>query len=206
MSRSIAELLQDQGYFAAAGSLSDYEVLSAPPRRVEKIITLCILYGLPFASFVENSEIQPEELGRESIPDLSPGKTEAVPPMRGDALDSLERRLEELPLFLDSCRSASPSLRDCYWMADASEMRDPYLKNAVVILVNRRRRALPSKMSPLWQQPFHVLTMRDGTYRCAHCRQMNGVLVVHRQPEQFLLSRGDADVIGQVSMIVRKLR
>ena len=48
MSRSIANLLADDSYFAATSTLSDYETLAAPPRHIQKVITLCVLYSIDF--------------------------------------------------------------------------------------------------------------------------------------------------------------
>ena len=46
MSRRVAAALGDEQYFAAPGSLSDYEALDSSPRHIHKVITLCAVYGV----------------------------------------------------------------------------------------------------------------------------------------------------------------
>jgi hypothetical protein len=68
MSRKIADLLDDEHYFAAPGSLSDYETQTAPPRHIHKVITLCVIYAVSFPDLLAVAGVKLEELGRESIP------------------------------------------------------------------------------------------------------------------------------------------
>jgi hypothetical protein len=204
MSRTIADIFQNQHYFAAAGSLSDYEALITPPRSIEKIITLSILYGLPFAFFVRHSGVPFEELGREPIPNLIPGKWDQDISAESYTTTASENRLDLLPLILgrDTAKPFVPS--DCFWVADISDVHDPYLSTALVVIMNRRRKALPSIASRSWQ-PYYVLARRDGTYQCAQCYEANGKVILRHRSEEIALNRKEVDVIGQVRMIVRKL-
>ena len=69
MSRKIADLFDDERYFAAPGSLSDYETLISPPRHIHKVITLCLIYGVPFGDLlISVAGVTLEELGRDPIP------------------------------------------------------------------------------------------------------------------------------------------
>src|SRR5258708_39819825 len=72
-SRRIVQLLGDEMYFAAIGTLSAYETLSRPPRHVQKIVSLCILYCIGFWDFLRAPGLDTESLGGDPIPDrLSP--------------------------------------------------------------------------------------------------------------------------------------
>jgi len=75
MSREIAATLNDTRYFAAVGSLSDYETTDRPPRHLHKAITLCILYAIDFWTFLRAAGIVTGPLGTEPIPDDLMGRT-----------------------------------------------------------------------------------------------------------------------------------
>jgi hypothetical protein len=47
------DMLQDTRYFIASGSLSDYETSDAPPRHIQKLLSLCAVYSLEFRTFLE---------------------------------------------------------------------------------------------------------------------------------------------------------
>jgi hypothetical protein len=62
----------------------------------------------------------------------------------------------------------------------------------------------------LWQQPIYVLLKRDGTYICGCCSEENGALIIHPHlpshlPTEHLRNHQDAEVIGQVVTVVRRL-
>jgi hypothetical protein len=67
MSRRIASELGHDQYFAASGSLSDYEALDSPPRHIHKAITLCAVYGLQFSTFLKSVGLNLEETGNDPI-------------------------------------------------------------------------------------------------------------------------------------------
>ena len=69
MSRWVASTLSDEHYFAAPSTLSDYETLSVPPRHIQKIITLCVLYCIDFCEFLRASGLPLDREGRDPIPD-----------------------------------------------------------------------------------------------------------------------------------------
>ena len=68
-SRHIAVELGDKHYFAAAGSLSDYEAADTPPRHIHKAITLCVVYGIQFSPFLASVGLDLDEAGKDPIPD-----------------------------------------------------------------------------------------------------------------------------------------
>src|SRR6185437_4634963 len=73
ISRWIADRLSNDRYFAAASTLSDFEATSSPPRQIEKIITLCLIYSIGFREILRAYGLPSEKEGKEPIPeDLMP--------------------------------------------------------------------------------------------------------------------------------------
>ena len=131
-------------------------------------------------------------------------------------LGELFRRAEEVPVFLkgtiaDLSGLRSPSLGSFFWLGGMIAPLHPYLANAILVSVDgRRKRPLDSRSRPLWEQPFYVVLKRDGTYLCGPCSVENGALVMHPDAEHLSLreefrNRRDAEVVGQVCAVVRKL-
>jgi hypothetical protein len=224
ISRKIADLLGDDRYFISPSSLCDYELLNAAPRHFQKAITLCSLYGLRFQTFLTSVGIEPDEAGREPIPDHFVSRVQRIEAPEeldtkvaaGGFLEQFLERSDEIPFFLrDSIGSLSGledvSLSDFFWVGGRYDVLHPYLTNGLLALVNRRKkRPLYFASKPLWQQPLYVLLKRDGTYLCACCGLENGFLVVHpysqqfHRPEQFR-PHHDVEVVGQVVMIARRV-
>lgn len=223
VSHRIVALLGDKRYFVSPSSLSDYEVLDAPPRHFHKAVTLCSLYGLQFHFFLKTIGINPEELGKEPMPDRFVGRTSFPGAARGDVephhggfLGELLREVGEIPFFLrDSLEAISGltdvSLDDCFWIGGEQNPLHPYLINALLVIVNRRKRKpVHFRSKPLWEQPLFLILKRDGTYLCACCGVENGSLVVHPYSQQLyratqLRHHEEAEVVGQVVTIARKL-
>lgn len=220
MSRHIVEILGDERYFVSPSSLSDYEVLDTPPRHFHKSVTLCSLYGLPFYGFLKVIGIELESLGQESMPDRLVDRAflqRSVDKVaQGGFLEELLKECGEIPLFLrDSLQGISGlpdvSLDDFFWTGGEQNAIHPYLTDALVVVVNRRKRKpLHFSSKPLWQQPLYVILMRGSTYLCACCGIENGTLVVHPYSRQFyrpiqLRHHEDAEVMGQIVAIARKL-
>ncbi len=225
MSRQIASELGHEQYFAASGSLSDYEALDGPPRHIHKAIALCAIYGLRFSTFLGSVGLRFEQAGKDPIPDNlvsrkppSAGRrpSDELRRPRNGFLDRLLTLSGPIPFFLHQSVSAlsglrSPSLHDVFWVGGGQEPVHPLLVDGVVVIVNRHRKKpvhFPSK--PLWQQPLYVLLRRDGTYICACCSLENDILVIHgyspgcQRPEQ-LRNHHDAEVIGEIVAIARRL-
>jgi hypothetical protein len=220
-SRDIARALRDPQYFCAAGSLSDYEALKSLPRRLPKIVSLCVLYSMSVWEFVERCGLRRNDGGRETIPEHlleRPIPKRAQPPSlaQGSFLAHLVREFEEIPLFLRGtviAMSEVPdlSLRDIFWMGGAMASAHPYLANVTFAILNRRkkRRSL-APGAPLWAQPIYLLLKRDGTYLCTGCTLQNGTIVIRpfsdgfSRPIQFR-NRVDMEIVGQVVTLVRKV-
>jgi len=224
MSRRVAEELRDEQYFIAPGSLSDYEASQTPPRHVHKAITLCAVYGLCFSRFLKSIGLGMEEAGQQPIPDHlvprdSPTGRSAIEnggtPTHG-ILPPLLNQTEPIPFFL---RSSIPtlsglgmsSLNDFFWVGGERSPLHPVLVNGLLAIINRhRKKALHFRSRPLWQQPIYVLLKRDGTYICGCCSEENGTLIIHPHlpshlPTEHLRNHQDAEVIGQVVTVVRRL-
>ena len=223
ISREIANLLDDLRYFAAAGSLSDYESDNIPPRHIHKIITFCVVYSLDLQTVLQTLGLSPQNAGQEPIPQVLTG--ELVSPTyeagsvpaeseRTGFLGNLLDEFGEVPFFLrNSLQTISglrrPSLKDCFWIGGARGSH-PYLAGGTLALVNRQKKKPDDCGSmPMWQQPLYIVLKRDGTYSCGCCSLENNSLVVHTYPDgvhrrEHFRNR-DAEVIGKIVAIVRKL-
>lgn len=229
VSRQIAGRLSDELYFAAPSTLSDYETLSAPPRHIQKIITLCGMYGIAFREFLRCSGLALEQAGRDGIPDelvprevpdrgenFRPDSGATDPLEENGFLDSLLRQWEEIPLFLRDALSGltglkSVTLSDVFWVGGNRNPLHPTLVNAALVLVNRRiKKARQHPERPACQQPLYLILKRSGGYLCGPCSLNDGNLVVPAYPAgsaraQVLRDGVDAEVIGQIIAILRRL-
>jgi hypothetical protein len=226
MSLQVAAEFGDEQYFAAPGSLSDYEACDVPPRHVHKAITLCAIYGLHFATLLKSIGLHREDAGRDPIPDrLLPGKiatgsrgtvNETDGPVGNGFLGHLLRRSGHVPFFLRESLSDlsglhNLSLHDFFWVGGESNPLHPLLVNGLLAIVNRhRKKPIYFRSKPLWQQPVYVLLRRNGTYTCGCCSLENRTLVIHPfspnyQPQEQLRNHDDAEVIGQVVTVARRL-
>lgn len=223
LSRRIAGILDNERYFISPSSLSDYEARDTPPHQIERAITLCVLYAVPFHTLLNAVGVSAAKAGQEPIPDhlLSNAPPEiggADPSGRADQgfLAELLRRCEEVPTFLRGAIAelsglTSLSLRSLFWIGGVESPLHPYLANALLASVDRRRqKPIDSRSRPPWQQTIYVILKRDGTYLCGPCGIENGTLVMHPDAvhmelrEQFRNDR-DAEVVGQVAGIARRL-
>jgi hypothetical protein len=229
LSRWIAGMLSDKRYFSAASTLSDFETLLEPPRHIQRIISLCVLYCIDFWQFLRVSGLTLDQAGREPIPDQLVGRE--VPgrgndlPMAGKQEDlqgqdgflgSLLNRWEEIPLFLSGSLSELTgiknfSLSDIFWVGGEKTPLHPWLTNATFVAVNRRiKRPAQSRAQTLCKQPLYVILKRDGSYLCGPCSFDQGQLIVHAYPGGPLPPRRfrngtDVEVIGKVTTILRQL-
>jgi hypothetical protein len=224
MSRRIAEQLGDPQYFAAPGSLSDYEALETAPRHIHKVITLCAIYGLHLSTFLKRVGLHPQDAGELPIPDhlalrqlpSAPGGAELPQEWDGGFLEQLLKRSEHVPTFLrgsllDLSGLRTVTLNDVFWVGGDPNPLHPLFASGLMVIVNRRKKkALHSRLSPLWQQPLYVLLKRDGTYVCACCSLEDNTLVIHpyspnHQRPEHLRNHHDAEVVGQIVTIARAL-
>lgn len=225
LSRRVAEVLDDDRYFISQSSLCDYEVSDASPRHIHKAISLCILYGLRFWDFLKSSGLAPDQSGTEPIPDyLIPrsqppsrdGSLENSDPYCGGFLGHMLSQCGEIPLFLRQSMEAisnlpHASLDALFWTGGDQKPLHPNLADALVVLVDRRKkRPVHFRSKPLWQQPIYLLQKRDGTYLCGCCSIENGSLLLHPYSSHLyrhvkLRYHDEAEVIGQIVTIARRL-
>jgi hypothetical protein len=227
MSRWTARTLSDQLYFAAPSTLSDYETLSAPPRHIQKIISLCVLYCIDFEEFLRAGGLPLDQGGHDPIPDelvprQAPNQSSGLHIPNGPEslqeyggfLDSLRKQWEEVPLFLrNSFNELSGlknfSLSDVFWVGGEKAPIHPLLINATFVVVNRRVKN-PAQSKSACEPPLCLILKRDGSYLCGCCALHKGNLVVRSYPSRSLgpqqFRKGiDAEVIGQVTTILRRL-
>lgn len=226
MSRNIARLLGDERYLVSPSSLCDYELFNAPPRHLQKAITICSLCGLQFHVFLKAIGIALAEAGPESVPDHLARRVlgaESVEksdendmPDRNGFLEQMLKRCEEIPFFLRESIGPLSGLEDAalddfFWIGGEYDVLHPCLANGLFALVNRRdKRPIHFTSKPAWQQPVYVIQLRNGTYLCACCGIENGTLVIHPYSPQFRRSEHlryhqDAEVLGRIVTVARKL-
>lgn len=229
-SRRIASLLADEHFFAAASTLSDYETLSAPPRQIQKAITLCALYFIDFWRFLRTAGLPLDQGGREPIPDefvQRPGSDRGHDSAARGTGESLQRsetflasllaQWEEVPLFLryslsDLTTLKNFSLSDVFWVGGVEMPMHPWLVNAAFVVVNRRIKKPARLAGRMTHEPrLYMILERDGGYLCSCCAVDGENLVVYNcsggSPGIRRLRNGvDAEIIGQVTAIVRRLR
>jgi hypothetical protein len=230
LSRRIGEVLADEMYFTAVGTLSEYETLTHPPRHVQKIISICTLFNIGFWDFLRVSSLPIDSLGGEPIPDefvCPPGSRSnqgswenetAGDTGKGKAgfLSGLIDQWEEIPLFVKDAMAGLSgirdlSMRDVFWVGGERNAIHPYLENAAFVVVNRRlKKPVKTTARTVWEQPLYVLLKRDGGFLCGACTLERGVLSIHPYPDRSVAFRQlrsgiDAEVIGRGMTIVRRL-
>jgi hypothetical protein len=230
-SRWVAKMLGDNAYFISPGTLCDYDHLSDPPRNIQKIVSLCILYCIGFWDFLRAAGLTLDFLGSDPMSDELRGRTDVPPPQppddesvtatrpSKDTTDFLSVRMgqwKEIPLFI---RGALPeisglqnlSLSDIFWVGAERDPIHPHLVNAELVTVNRRlKKPMSSLPSIPREQPVYMILKRDGGFLCGCCTLQQGTLSVHRHPQHrptpVETERNiDAEIIGQVTAILRRL-
>jgi transcriptional regulator with XRE-family HTH domain len=217
----ISRFLGDARYFCAPGSLSDYETRKTPPRHLHKLISICAVYFVSVAECFETAGVAMERLGKEPMPSrylrpLLSREISSRPVRQSSFLTRIRKRFGELPEFLlpftaDFFGIPELSIRDVFWAGGVKSFLHPYLKRAVVLILDRRKKIPRSSLAcPKWAQPLYVFLLRDGTYLCGTCVRANGVLAIHPATAGFpgilrLRDRTDAEVVGQIIGIVRRL-
>ena len=226
LSRKIAEELGDEQYFTAGGTLSDYEASDLPPRRIQKIITLCILYSIDFWRFLTTAGLEVHKLGDEAIPaDLIPSARSlklSISAQRGHEdnadgifLRNLLDQFEEIPFFLNASLPTifglpRLSLRDVFW-AGGEHGFHALLEGTQFLIVNRRtKKPAPLKWEPLVNQPLYLLTARDGSYFCGRFTIEGKSILLHRLSTEIPRTRpmptgSDTEIVGQIVNVIRRI-
>jgi hypothetical protein len=231
MSRQVATILGDRAYFLSPGTLSDYDRLPVLPRQIQKLLSLSILYGVGFGDFlragglaIESTGQDPmsddlcRRAGRDSIPPASRNHQDARSSSHAarDYLATFVDEWEEIPLFLrhslgEITGLPHPSLLDFFSVRPEQGVADPRLANARLVTVNRRlKRPINAPPAAPSEPPMYMLVKRDGDYLCGGYRRDGGTLTVYRPPPRPVApveteTRVDAEVVGQVTAILRRL-
>jgi hypothetical protein len=222
-SRRVATLLDDGRYFVSPGALADYEGSVPPPRHLHKFISFSLIYSVPIRDLMSSVGLRLNEAGKERIPsDLiaHPSTAELVEkPALSDssegALGELIATLHEVPFFIRTAVGhfsglTNPGLKDFFWIGETRKALHPFLAGGLMAVVNRQKKR-PNHCSskPLWQQALFVILKRDGTYLCACSERQNDDLIVHSYDGSVhrlnTFRGGDAEVIGQIVAVVRRL-
>jgi hypothetical protein len=220
-SAMIARLLENEDFFCAAGSLSDYETTTQTPRHIHKMFSLCTLYSISAWEFMRAAGVLPSEAGRDPMPDELLGRAmlrggETVTHRNRLASGQRRNSIAEFPYFFG--RAAAElfqiphlSIRDIFWIGGPRESFNPYLADAVALIVDRRKKRITSHPSaPLWAQPSYILLGHDGQYLCTSCSSDGKMLVMRPFSNGFqrplrLRSPGEIEIIGTVVGILRRL-
>jgi hypothetical protein len=220
----IARALENDEFFCAAGSLSDYETTTEGPRHIHKMFSLCALYSISAWEFMKAARVFPSDAGVDPMPEELLGRAQvqgaALTESPADGGRSPSARSghspAEFPYFLG--RAAAEyfemphlSIRDIFSVGRARESFHPYLADAVAIIVDRRRKRITARPSyPLWAQPSYILLGHDGQYVCTSCNSDGEMLVMRPFSNGFerplrLKSPSEVEVIGTVVGILRGL-
>jgi hypothetical protein len=227
ITKKIADLLHDRQYFLSASLLSDLEASGNPPRHMQKLIALCVVYALDLNAVfgalgtpVESGGLEPirglsSDQPNVAVKDITQDASENMD--HGGLLSDLFEDWGEIPPFIGHAlgpllQLTRFSLRDLFWISSQHRANHVYLVNASVIAVNRhKKRPRYSHGLPAWLQPLYLVLKRDGSYVCSCCKVDGQILTMlypytHNvvQPERLRLG-ADAEVVGEVVMIARKL-
>lgn len=220
--RHIANALRDSRYFCSAGSLSDFETRKSPPRHVQKLISICAANFASAADFLEAADVQLNGPPQLPIPlhfleRQEPGKRIEPGQVSFECVREIKRRFRQLPYFLHKAMPsyfgiADLSVRNIFWAGGVHQFAHPYLRGAQFLVVDRRKKVPRTSLSrPKWAQPLYMLLLRDGSYLCGSCTRVNGRLIVREcragVPKQLhLRDQADAEIVGQIVGIVRRLK
>lgn len=221
LSREVAEGLGDERYFTSQASLSDYEATDRPPRHIHKLFTMCMLYSCSMLELLNaygfDLTAGTDSIPRAWIPGLHnlldpPPKAQ---PSRGFLSDALGQ-FGELPFFLYRSVAAlsglpDVSLNDVFWIGGDKKRLHPVLAGGLFALIHRRKTIPPAFLrKALWERPVYLVLTRDGSYFLANCTLEGNTIVVHPHtdsfvPQERLQQRADAEVVGQLVALVRRL-
>jgi len=203
LSRLVAKMLGNFRYFASPGTLSDYEVRDTLPRRIHKLFTLAIVYGVKFQDLLRAFGVAVKEFDR-----VKPSKVAEAGPPEG-FLESIRHELGDIPIFMAKALPtlsglARISLRDVFLLERDAGALHPWLRGTRFVLVNRRsKKPRRNPQAHAWSQPVYLLQERQGSYVAASCAVEDGKLMLYTYPQHSIGKRPmrrhlDADVVGQI--------
>lgn len=224
LSGDVSRHLKDKRYSIAQSTLSDYEAGTSSPRHLEKVITLCLLYGIALRDYIATMGIAPGHLGQRPMSErfLLPSRTAPKRLGNGPTGQSSPTGLRpvgdsgQIPWFLAGSLEilsgiARPSVRDLFYLADPQPFLPAGTEGAFLALVDRRKKR-PVRNPGLrsWEQPAWVLLLRNGEYRCACCSVDRKTLVLYPEsdksrPTERLRLGSDVEVIGQLAAVARRV-
>jgi hypothetical protein len=218
--RIIARKLGDRRYYCAAASLSDYETQKLPPRHIHKLISICAVYFASVTEFLVAAGINLERGGSLAIPtELVGGLKDSNNSASSSSrfFGEVERHYGRPPYFLSNSLGVlfglpNLSVRDVFWAGGLRGFIHPCLAGALFLIVDRKRKNPRAALScPKWAQPVYVVQQRSGDYFCGFCTLQGDILILRSSfasmPEPLRLrNRIDAEVVGKVVGVVRRLR
>jgi hypothetical protein len=127
-----------------------------------------------------------------------------------------EARFGPIPFFLrhglgQITGLSGLSVMDVFWAGSTRDWSHPYLKNAVLLAVNRRsKNPAPSPFFPIWAQPLYLLALRNGGHLCAACSLQDDTLVVRpcataARTTIRLKHHDEAEIVGRIVAVARYL-
>jgi len=213
----IARACQNWKCHCASGALSDYESHGDAPRDAWKMLSLCVLYSLNPWDFMAATGLPLCEAGTEAIPDEFVDRAGSVSAHGGAALSSEKSLLAELPCFfgraaVEYFKMPRISLRDLFSVGNRTRSFHPYLAEAAVLIVDRRKKQISSlAQAPLWAQPLYVFVRRNRQFLCASCVPEEGQSLTLRpfsdgidRPLRLKIP-AEVEVVGRVVGILRRL-
>jgi hypothetical protein len=215
---SIARQLADRRYYCSPGALSDYETRKFAPRHIHKLISICAVYFARAADLLEACGAPLDNAGNRALPSeflnlTGSNRISRVRPFR--FVREMQRRFGPLPWFLRRAGSSlfglpKVSPRDLFWVSEAPGPKHSSFRGVQLLIVDRRQKRPKASLScPIWAQPIYVLQKRGGGYLWGFCRLENGVLALYSPVQRVksvrLRNRVDAEVVGRVVGVIRKL-
>jgi hypothetical protein len=214
-SAGIARMLDDENFRLSAGSLSEYESKAELPRPAHKWFSLCVVYAVDAWQSLRAAGLPLSEGGKDAMPDGLLGR--ATPHDQRKVKDNSETPavLAEFPYAFG--RAAAEffhmdhlSIRDLFATGRQKTVFHPYLADAVVLVVDRRKKRITTlRHAPLWAQPLYLLLGRDGRFVCASCLREGARLVMRPfsngvdRPLR-LRSPEEVEIVGRVVGILRR--
>jgi len=226
MSNLIAAELGDEQYSAAFGSLSDYEAVDTPPRHVQKVLSLCILYSISFWDFLQTAKLAIDKLGTEPMPEELAAHSSSASisgersivgqsPNESGMQNDLVDRFAEIPYFLrhvlpELTGMSRISMRDVFWIENGGPDFQWPLRGAVLLVVNRRiKRLALTESQPGERRNMYLFMRRDGSFACGHIGRDRQITLLHDTtgavPSTTMRLGPDADMVGQVVACLRHI-
>jgi hypothetical protein len=216
----IARTLQNEEFFCAAGSLSDYESNAESPRHLHKLLSLCTVYSLSPWDFMNAAGLRLADAGQNAMPEelldrVVPSHVIPKDTREGARADPQGSTLAELPYFFgraaaEFLKMEHLSIRDIFWIGQPRKSFHPYLADALAVIIDRhKKRVTVQPRIPLWAQPLYVLLGRDGQYTCTSCGSANEGLAMRPFSDGFdrpvrFKSPDEIEVAGKVIGILRR--